>query len=45
MDHCDEGRSSENDTPMEDLLEKSNILSEEIRALKGEHEIQIRRLC
>ncbi len=34
------GNSSDNDVTIVDLLEKNNILSEEVRGMKREHEIQ-----
>ena len=40
-DLSDEGRSSEIDAIIEDLLEKNNILNKEVR----EHEIKSVRLC
>ena len=39
------GDSSENDTTITYLLEKNNILNEEVRGLKRENEIQLVRLC
>lgn len=41
----DEGSSSKSNATIADLLERNNILNEEVRALKREHEIQVVRLC
>ena len=35
----DDGSSSESDATITDLLEKNNIMNEEVRGLKREHEI------
>lgn len=40
----DEGRSSESDAIIENLLEKNNTLNEEVISYKIEHEIQVVRL-
>lgn len=37
--------SNASDVAIVDLLEKNNILNEEVRGLKREHEIQLVRLC
>ena len=44
-DICDEVRSNKIDTTMVDLLEKNNIMNEEVSALKRKHKIQSVRLC
>ena len=44
-DLCDEGRFSEPNAKIENLLEKNNILNEGVRELKREHEIHLVRLC